>query len=129
MTSAQDIAFGLAISSANNQITQYFSYTMPWLTIGCNLVALSVLYFRKRIEQNIVIFIFKWQYLLGILYALNMLTNENQFSQTLFKYVLTENVSDPVCKLRFLFLRFIYCLSPWMQVVLSFFFFFFFLIP
>lgn len=122
MASLDDILYAIQLSQINGQIPTYYGYCVPWMAIGCNLFALGVLFFRKRQEreQNLVILIFKWQYATGLIYALNMLLNDNVFSLSLFNFILTRNVSDLVCKLHLILLKYFYSMSPWMQVVITF---------
>ena len=117
MDSNEDILYATQLSKISNRIVLYYAYCVPVMTIGCNLFALGVLFFRKRTEEYLVILIFKWQYLIGLIFALNMIFNDNTFSYNLFKYVLTQNVSDLVCKLHLVLMKYFYCMAPWMQVV------------
>lgn len=117
MVSLQDILYFKWINQINSKITLYYSYCAPWMSIGCSLFALGVLFFRKRTEENLIILIFKWQYFIGLIYALNMVLNDDTFSFSLFKYVSSTNVADIVCKLHLVLMKYIYCVAPWMQVV------------
>ena len=125
MVSLQDLQYISQLSQTTNQIPVYYAYSIPWMTIACNLFALGVLFFRKRTGtgtgsssgQNLVILIFKWQYFSGLLYTLNMILNDNTFSQTLFNYVSTKYVEDYVCKIHLVLMKYFYCMAPWMQVV------------
>lgn len=117
MTSTQDLLYAKWLSQVSSKISLYYSYSIPWMTIICNLFALGVLFFRKRTEENLLILIFKWQYFIGLIYSLNMVFNDNVFSYSLFNYVSTQNVADIVCKLHLIWMKYIYCMAPWMQVV------------
>ena len=118
MSSQQDQAFANYLISIGSQIYAIFSYSVPWLGLAISTFALVVLMLRKRRDGKLLIYIFKWQYAIAIIYWLNMVFNDNQYSERLFHYNLRVNVFDPICKLSFMFLRFIYCVSPWMQVVI-----------
>lgn len=119
MVSAGDLALISTLSSVNTKLQLYFSYSAPWLGLAFSIFATLALVLRKRRESNLLIYIFVWNYAIGIIYPLNMVFNDYQFSQKLLGYTFKQAVSDPVCKLSSLFLRFIYCASPWMQVVIS----------
>ena len=116
--SAGDLALINTLSSVNTKLQLYFSYSAPWLGLALSIFATLALVLRKRRESNLLIYIFVWNYAIGIIYPLNMVFNDYQFSQKLLGYTLKQAVSDPVCKLTNLFFRFIYCASPWMQVVI-----------
>lgn len=120
MTSQQEQNLVNLLTSVNNQLKLYFSYCAPWVGLFLSAVALIVLVLRKRREKNLVIYLFTWQYAIGIIFSLNMVFLDPQFSQKLFGFTLKQYVSDPVCKLSNMFLRFFYCASPWMQVVINF---------
>jgi hypothetical protein len=117
MTSQQD--YINLLTTVNNQLKLYFSYCAPWLGIALAIISLGVLLIRKRREKNLIIYLFAWQYAVGILFCLNILFLDPQFSLKLFGFTFKQYVSDPVCKLSNMFLRFFYCLSPWMQVVIN----------
>lgn len=122
MASAADRAFVNTLNSVNSQLKTYFAYIMPWIGLGFSTFAFLALVLRKRREKNLLIYIFVWQYIIAIIYPLNIVFNDNQYTTKLFGYTLIFYVSDPVCKLSFMFMRFIYCISPWMQVVIYLFF-------
>lgn len=117
MTTQQERSYLLLLSQITNLIPVYYSYCIPWITIGCDIFSLGVLFFRKRKDKNINIMILKCQYIMNLIYALNMILNDNVFSLTLFNYILTQNVSDFVCKLHFVLMRYFYCMAPCMQMV------------
>ena len=117
MVSRQDLLYAKWLSKIGDQTTLYYSYCVPWMSIGCSLFALGVLFFRKRTEENLIILIFKWQYFIGVIYALNMVLNDDTFSFRLFNFVSSQNVADIVCKLYLVLMKYIYCMAPWMQVV------------
>lgn len=118
MASAQDLAYVKYLSSINTQLQTYFAYIAPWIGLGFSTFAFLALALRKRRDKNLLIYIFLWQYIIGIIYPLNIAFNDNQFTVKLFGYTLQQYVSDPVCKLNYMFIRYIYCISPWMQVVI-----------
>lgn len=105
------------LKTVYSQLPLYFSYCGPWIGLSFSIVGFLVLVIRKRREKNLVIYLFSWQYIFGILFSLNMLFNDSQFSQALFGITLKQFVSDPICKISNMFLRFFYVASPWMQVV------------
>lgn len=120
MSSTNDINFLISVSS---KLQLYFSYTAPWLGLGVSTFALLAIVLRKRREKNLIIYLFAWQYILAVIYPLNMLFNDPQFSINLFGINLNKYVSDPICKMSNMFLRFFYCSSPWIQVVIFIFYF------
>ena len=107
------------LNSFNVELKYIFSYSIPWLGLAVSTFALLALIKRRRLDRgkNLLIYIFQWQYAISIIYWLNMIFNDPQYSTLLFKYSLSQGVSDPICKLSFMLLRFIYCASPWIQVV------------
>lgn len=118
MTTQAEKNFINNLNKVNSNLNLYFSYSAPWLGLSWSTVAFLVLLLRKRREKNLIIFLFTWQYAFGIIFSLNILFNDPQFSQNLFGFTLKQYVSDPVCKISNMFLRFFYCTSPWMQVVI-----------
>lgn len=118
MASNQDLAKATFLNSVNTQLLLYFSYTAPWVGFALSIFATLALVLRKRRESNLLIYVFVWNYVIGIIYALNIVFNDSQFSQKLFGFTFKQAVSDPVCKLSNMFSKFIYCASPWMQVVI-----------
>ena len=125
MTSSEDKEFAKYLNSINMQLQYIFSYSVPWLGLALSTFALIALMKRRRRGQgkNLLIYIFKWRYAIAITYWLNMIFNDSKFSYKLFTYTLNTFVSDPICKLSFMFMRFFYCVSPWMQVVIFFYYF------
>ena len=119
MTSPEDKDYIYYLNSVNVELLYIFSYSVPWFGLAISTFALIALMKRRRRSQrkNLLIYIFKWQYAIAIIYWINMIFNDPQFFQKLFNYNLRINVPDPICKLSFMFLRFIYCASPWIQVV------------
>lgn len=117
MTSQEEFEWVLQLLYTNSQISRTFAYTLPWIGFACNLFAFISLMVRKRVEQNLLIFLFKWQYGLGIIYALNIVLLDTTFSQPLGLYNLTRFVSDISCRVISVIMKFIYCIPPWMQVV------------
>ena len=126
MTSSEDQDFRKLISSVRAQLQYIFSYSIPWLGLGVSIFALIALMKPRRRGRgkNLLIYIFKWRYAIAIVYWLNMIFIDYQFSYILFNYSIRLNVSDPICKLRYVFMRFFYFVSPWMEVVIFFFIFF-----
>lgn len=118
MTSQEDQNLFKLLSTISSQLKLYFSYCAPWLSICFSIVAIMALVLRKRREKNLVIYLFAWQYAFSILFCLNMAFNDPDFSKMLFGFTLNIYVSDPVCKMSNMFLRFFYCASSWMQVVI-----------
>lgn len=118
MTSIAEKNMISLLSKVNSDLYLYFSYCAPWLGLGLSTLAFLVLVLRKRREKNLVIFLFSFQYAFGIMFSLNMLFLDQQFSLKLFSFTFTTYVSDPVCKMSNMFLRFFYFASPWMQVVI-----------
>ena len=123
MTSQEDSDFSKYLTSVGIQIVYIFSCSVPWLGLALSTFALIALMKPRRREQgkNLLIYIFKWRYWISIVYWLNMVFNDPQFSYILFNYSLKQFVSDPICKMNNLFLMFFYCVSPWMEVVIFFF--------
>ena len=122
MVSVGDLALLKTLNTVNSQLQTYFTYTAPWIGLGFSTIAFLALALRKRREKNLLIYILLWQYMIAIIYALNILFNDDQLTTRIFGYSLRTYVSDPFCKLSLMFMRYIYCISPWMQVVIYFFF-------
>lgn len=118
MASEQDKAFASYMVSASIQTYTIFSYSVPWFGIVLSTFAMIVLMKPRGRRKNLLIYIFKWQYLISIIFWLNMVFIDPQFTLRLFNYSLMQSVSDPICKLINMLLRFFYCASPWMQVVI-----------
>ena len=114
----QDIATYLVSVSLKLQLL--FSYSVPWLGLAVSIfVIIALMKSRRRNRgKHLLIYIFKWQYAIAIAYWLNIIFNDDLYSSNLFNYNIRRNVSDPICKLTSMFLRFFYCASPWMQVVI-----------
>ena len=120
MTSSEDQDFINYLSSVSIQLQHIFSYSVPWLGLAVSTFALIALMKPRRRGQgkNLLIYIFKWRYAISIVYWLNMIFIDYQFSYILFNYSLKQFFPDPICKLSNVFLRFFYCASPWMEVVI-----------
>lgn len=118
MTSQQEKDLITLLTKVNSQLKLYFSYSAPWIGLALSIISLLVFVVRIRREKNLVIYLFAWQYAIGILFSLNMVLNDPQFVTNLFGFTLSRYVSDPVCKMSNMFLRFFYCASPWFQVVI-----------
>lgn len=101
----------------NNLSHLYFAYTVPWISVGCSTFAIASLYLRKRTEDNLLIFLFKWRYVISLVYALNMIFLDQRFAIRLFGYNLIGWVSEDICRLRYFTFTYIYCLPSWIQVV------------
>jgi hypothetical protein len=119
MTSENDKDYISYLNSVNLELQYIFLYTVPWFGLVCSTFSTIALAKRRRRgrEKNLLIYIFQWRYAISIIYWLNMVFIDDQYSTLLFNYNLRYSVPDPICKLRFMFLRFIYCASPWIQVV------------
>lgn len=118
MSSSNDASYIKAINAASNNLQLYFSYTAPWLGLGMSTFAFLAIVLPKRREKNLIFYLFALQYIFAVFFSLNMIFNDPQFSVKLFRYTLSRYVSDPICKLSNMFLRFFYCASPWIQVVI-----------
>ena len=117
MTSTDDIQYASMLIDIQLKMPIYFSYTVPWIGLVSSSFALIVLFLSKRSENSLIIYIFKWQYAIGVIYALNLVFLDNTYSQKLFNYSLNINVPVFLCQIEFVVINTIYCLSPWMQVV------------
>ena len=117
MVSQEDSSYAALLNQISNQLVLYFSYSIPWTAIFISLLVLCVLFFRKRTEKTLIILVFKAEYIICLVFALNMILNDDVFSFGLFKYVSTQNVDDIVCKLHLVLMKYFYCMAPWMQVV------------
>ena len=120
MTSSEDQDFVDYLASVNSQLQNIFSYSVPWLGLALSTFALIALMKHRRRGRGkyLLVYIFKWRYSIAIVYWLNMIFNDPQFSYRLFNYSLKLFVSDPICKLSYMFLRFFYYTSPWIEVVI-----------
>ena len=120
MTSQEDQAFANYISSVIVELQKIFSYIIPWLGLAFAIFAFIALVRPRRRARGklLLIYIFQWRYAIAIIFWLNMIFNDEQFSNNLFSYSLRQSVPDPICKLSNLFLKFFYCASPWIQVVI-----------
>ena len=120
MPSSQDYEFAVYLSFINVQIPVIFSYFVPWIGLAIFAFATLILIVRKRTEENLFIYIFQWQYAIGVIFWLNMIFIDYKFTPILFKYNIRINFPDIFCKLITMISTFINCLSPWMQVVTHF---------
>jgi hypothetical protein len=118
MSSSQDIAYSKYLNNINLDLQRYFLYSAPLLGLVLSTFGLLALVLQKRRESNLLIYIFAWQYAIGIIYPINMVLDDSQYTTKVFGYTLKQYVSDPICKLNATFVRFLYCISPWMQVVI-----------
>jgi hypothetical protein len=120
MTSQEDQDFANYISLVIVELQKIFSYIIPWLGLTLAIfVFIALVRPRRRARGKLLlIYIFQWRYAIAIIYWLNMIFNDEQFSNNLFSYNLRQSVPDPICKLSNLFLKFFYCASPWIQVVI-----------
>lgn len=112
-----EIDYSYFLSWIAIKLPVFFSYFMPLVGLSSGLFACAVLYLSKHSEVTPVIFIFKWQYVIGVLYALNMIFNDPMFTSSLFPYNPNEFVSNAFCKVQTIIMHFFYCISPWIQVV------------
>lgn len=109
MSSAENTTYELFLITLSGRINTYFAYYAPWIGLVLSTFGLlALLSTRKPRHENLLLFIFAWQYSIGIIYSLNMIFLDRQ------TFV---SVTEPVCKLTHMFTKFVYCLSPWMQVV------------
>ena len=106
--------------SVSVKIHLIFTYSVPWFGLAVSIFAIiALMKSRPRNRgKNLLIFIFKWQYAIAIVYWLNMIFNDDLFSLDLFNYSIRRYVSDPICKLTTMAKQFFYCAPPWMQVVI-----------
>ena len=120
MTSSEDQDFINYMKIVYTQLQNIFSYSVPWLGLAVSIFALIALmkHRRRGRGKDLLIYIFKWRYWIAIVYWLNMIFIDYQFSYILFNYSFKQFVPDPICKLSFMFQRFFYCASPWMEVVI-----------
>ena len=108
-----------SLSTVNTQMPIIFSYFVPWIGLVISIFATVVLLLRKRTEDNqsLLIYIFQWQYAVGIVFWLNMIFLDYNFAKNLFGYNWRTYVPDIACKLVPMICKFLYCSSPWIQVV------------
>lgn len=119
MTSLEDAIYINYLASIRNKSNLYFSYSLPWMSIGWSTFALFSLYIRRRVEKNLLLFLFKCRYWLCLAYALNMVLQDPNFTSVLFGYNTNFNIIDAFCKMRTSLQMFIYCIPPWMHVVIN----------
>jgi len=120
MVSPEDKDIVTYLISVNTKIQVLYAYSVPWLGLAVSIfaiIALTKSQPRNR-EKKILIYIFKWQYAIAIIYWLNIIFNDEQNSNYLFNYNVVQIASDPICKLTSMLRKFLYCASPWMQVVI-----------
>lgn len=98
-------------------VNNYFAYTVLSIAFVSQIVALAVLFIRRPKESTLMIYLLKWQYVLGTLYVLNIGLIESRITPFIWRYSRTQNVSDFGCKILNLMENLFYCLTPWMQVV------------
>lgn len=121
-----------SLSNILDQLPVYYSYTVVSFGIVSELCALCALFLRRRslYDNTTMIYLFKWQYAIGAVFALNMLFNDPTFTQKLFGYAIFttdqqqhnssssfSRVNVVICQLDRYLEKFIYCLAPWFQVV------------
>ena len=106
--------------SVSDKLHLIFTYSVPWFGLALSIFAIMALMKSRPRNRgkNLLIYIFKWQYSIAIIYWLNMIFNDEQNSLELFNYSIRRNVSDPICKLTTMVKQFFYCVPPWMQVVI-----------
>ena len=119
MSSSQDYDFAFSLSTVNTQMPIIFSYFVPWIGLAICIFATVVLLLRKRTEDNqsLLIYIFQWQYAISVVFWLNMIFFDYNFAKNLFGYNWRSNMPDIICKLVPMICKFLYCSSPWIQVV------------
>lgn len=119
MSGGQDYDLATSLSNVNTKMPIIFSYFVPWIGLAISIFATVVLLLRKRTEDNqsLLIYIFQWQYAIGIVFWLNMIFLDFNFTKNLFGYNLRSYVPDIACKLVPMICKFLYCSSPWIQVV------------
>lgn len=105
------------LSNINAWSSYYFGLTLPYASLVWNLFTIVVLFFKRRNEKTTMIFFFKWQYVINIIYALNIILLDVNFTQRIFFYSANNNVPDIICKAYNIVSNFIYSLAPWIQVV------------
>lgn len=115
--------FVIQLQNITFQAKEYFSYSILWFGLVSEIVALSALFLRKRTpaEHTKILYLFKWQYLIGTIYVLNMILNDPDFSSPLFRISSSRNIPHYACRILNFLQKFIYCLPSWMQVVIIFF--------
>lgn len=94
----------------------YFYGLISMFSFFWNIFALYAS-FRKSTKENLTIMIFRAQYIIGIMYELNMILNDEIYSYRIFNFSLIQNVPDFACKILLVLNRYLYCSSPWLQVV------------
>lgn len=114
-----DRQYSYYLFQVQSDLNKYFSYSILWIALVSELFALCALFLRRRldVENTTIIYLFKWQYSLGFLYVVNAIANTQDFTYPLYNYFPGYNFPSVGCKLRNFLEKFIYCLSPWMQVV------------
>lgn len=120
MVSPEDQDIVKYLISVSVKIQVLFTYSVPWLGLAISIfaiIALTKSRTRNR-GKNLLIYIFKWQYAIVVIYWLNMVFIDDLFSLDLFNYSIRRNVSDPICKLTTMAKQFFYCAPSWMQVVI-----------
>lgn len=118
MSNPQDIAYMNYLLTVMDNLQAAFAYTLPWLGLVVFTFAALALIIPRRKEENLLVYIFKWQYSIAIVYWLNMAFINPPFSLKLFNYSLRASVPDVICKLSPMISNFIVCAAPWMQVVI-----------
>lgn len=103
----------------STKMIEYFAYSFLWIGLVSEVIALSVLFLRRRsrVQNTNYIYLFKWQYSVGMLYILNMIFNNENFSDILFGYQVQRGLPDAGCKIQNFANNLILCSPSWMQVV------------
>ena len=116
-----ELNYALYVKNTMDKIQKYYTWSVPWFSIALELFTLGVLFLRKPslVDKTNVIYLYKWQYVIGIIYALNMIFNDSDFASSLFGYDLTQNMTDAACKVTYFSRHYIYFLPSWMQVVIN----------
>lgn len=115
--SSQETAWAAQLNIANNKIGEIFGYTFPWVGLTFSSLAFISLMIRNRNDQNLLIFLFKIQYALCLIYSFNIVFLDSKFTVYITKYTLILYVSDGSCKFVNMIKNFIYCIPSWLQVV------------
>lgn len=117
MATPSELEFIQILSDIDIKTSTYFSYTLPWIGLACSSIAFVTLMVRKYGDQNMLYFLFKWQYALCVVYSLNIVFFDSNYTKFIGNYVFIRNVTDSACKFFNMIAKYIYCLPSWLQVV------------
>lgn len=120
-----DFINSIWLMRVNQLLPEYFSYSLPWTCLLTSLFALLALFGSKKPTRSprrdnslqLLVYLYKWQYVVILIYSINMITNDSQFTLKLFGYTSKKISLNAICKICLVFERLIYCLAPWFQVV------------